>query len=88
MSFWMIDDLVDARIRDIRRQAGKPRTGMHRAGPRPAGGAGRWPRLRSRVGFMLVEAGLHVLATTEPAPRDRPETLRGRQAPHQPRAAP
>ena len=53
MNFGMIDVVVDSHIRDIRRQAGPPRTGARR---------GVWP-LRSRIGFALVEAGLYLQAT-------------------------
>jgi hypothetical protein len=52
MNFGMIDVLVDSHISDIRRQAGPLRTG-----------ADAWARLRSRIGFALVEAGLHLQAT-------------------------
>jgi hypothetical protein len=29
----------------------------------------RWPRMRARVGYALVEAGLHLLSTASPAQR-------------------
>ena len=66
MNPWMISDLADSHAREIRRQAAQCRTGRRRPGPRPAQGVSR--ALRHRVGFGLVEAGLHVLATTRPAP--------------------
>jgi hypothetical protein len=73
MNPWMISDLADSHVREIRRQAaeyraGALRTGARRSGARPVHDVNRWLRLRHRVGFGLVEAGLHVLATTKPAP--------------------
>jgi hypothetical protein len=70
MSFGMIDDLVDCHIRDIRRQAAEHRIRAHHSGSRSAGGRDRWPRLRTRIGFTLVEAGLRLLPTTRSGPRD------------------
>ena len=68
MNPWMLSDLADSRAREIRRQAAGYRTGRVRPGPRQATAVNRRLRLRHRVGFGLVEAGLHVLATTRPAP--------------------
>jgi hypothetical protein len=68
MNPWMISDLADSRAREIRRQAAECRTGRRRPVPRPAYGVNHWLRLRHRVGYGLVEAGLHVLASTRPAP--------------------
>ncbi len=64
MNFQMTDDLVGYHIRDIRRQATLGRSGAQ------VMGADRWPGLRSRIGIMLVEAGLHLLATTAPVRPD------------------
>jgi hypothetical protein len=63
MNFGMIDVQVDSHISDIRRQAGPLRTGARRPGWRRASGADTRSRLRSRIGFALVEAGLHLQAT-------------------------
>jgi hypothetical protein len=68
MNPWMISDLADSRARDIRRQAEESRTGRLRPGPRPAYAVNQRLRLRHRVGFGLVEAGLHVLSSARPAP--------------------
>jgi len=48
---------------EIRREAHRSRTGPTGPGARPARGAVRRSRVRRRVGFALVEAGLHLLAT-------------------------
>jgi len=72
MNFGTIDVLVDSHISDIRRQAGSLRTGARRPGSRRASGADARARLRSRIGFALVEAGLHLQATaTRQAPHGR-----------------
>ena len=63
MNFGMIGVLVDSHVSDIRRQAGPLRTGACRRGSRRASGADARARLRSRIGFALVEAGLHLQAT-------------------------
>ena len=68
MNPWMISDLADSHVREIRRQAAEYRTRRRRPGPRPTHHVSRSLRLRHRVGFGLVEAGLRVLATTKPAP--------------------
>ena len=63
MNFGMIGLLGGNHISEIRRQAGRLRTGPSGHGPSPASGsAGRAP-LRSRIGFVLVEVGLHLQAT-------------------------
>jgi hypothetical protein len=69
MNPWMLSDLADSHRSEMRRQAAQRRS---RARPRESQpmrsvshGRGR---LRRRVGFGLVEAGLHVLATTRSAP--------------------
>jgi hypothetical protein len=68
MNPWILSDLADCRVREMRRRADEYRTGRLRPGPRPKYVVNRRLRLRHRVGFGLVEAGLHVLATTRPAP--------------------
>lgn len=62
MNFGLIDVLVDGHAHDIRRQAAPRRTSA-RGRSWPAGAAPGWARLRGRIGFALVEAGLHLLAT-------------------------
>ena len=60
MNFGMIDVLVSSHTGDIRRQAASRRTAARcRESWTAAGRAGR-PGLRSRVGFALVEMGLHL----------------------------
>jgi hypothetical protein len=67
MNPWIISDLADSHVREMRRQAAERRTGARR--PRPAAyRVDRRLQLRHRVGFGLVEAGLRVLASTRPAP--------------------
>jgi hypothetical protein len=78
MNPWLSSALADARgrelrgeppgsqAREIRRDGAPSWIGLADTGARPARGAGRGPRVRHRVGFALVEAGLHLLAS---APR-------------------
>jgi hypothetical protein len=69
----MIDALADCHLRDVRRQAAQRRIrppGARAPGARARCGGDRRQRLRSRIGFMLVEAGFHLLATTGSIPRD------------------
>jgi hypothetical protein len=61
MRLCMIDALVDGHVDDIRRQVSATRAGTSR-GSRPASGTAGSGWLRSRLGFALVEAGLHLLA--------------------------
>jgi hypothetical protein len=68
MNPWMMSDLADCHAREIRREADERRAGARRPGPRRAYSVNPWRQLRHRVGFGLVEAGLHVLASTRPAP--------------------
>ncbi len=51
------DSTVAGRLAALRR------TGPRGRGSQPANRAARRPQLRSRVGFALVEAGLHLQAT-------------------------
>jgi hypothetical protein len=64
----MITSLADERAREIGRQMAQSKTRGRRPGSREAHSAATWPGVRRRLGFGLVEAGLHVLATTRPAP--------------------
>ena len=68
MNPWILSDLADTRVREMRRQADECRTAGRRPRPRRVHGVNRRLQLRHRVGIGLVEAGLHVLATTRPAP--------------------
>jgi hypothetical protein len=69
MNPWMLSDLADSHQREMRREATRRRSQAPPRKSQPAqsvsGGRGR---LRQRVGFGLVEAGLHVLATTRSMP--------------------
>ena len=69
MNPWMLSDLADSHRREMRREAAQRRCQARPADSRAMrsenGGAGR---LRRRVGFGLVKAGLHVLATTRSVP--------------------
>ena len=69
MNPWMLSELADSHVSEIRRGAAQRRSQARSREPKPmrsvSGGRGR---LRRRVGFGLVEAGLHVLATTRSTP--------------------
>jgi hypothetical protein len=69
MNPWMLSELADSHVREIRREAAQRRgqAWPRESQPRRAVRGGRG-RLRRRVGFGLVEAGLHVLATTRSTP--------------------
>jgi len=58
MNFGMIDVLVGNHTSHI--QATARRATARGRGPRPAAGATSRPGLRSRIGFALVEVGLHL----------------------------
>jgi hypothetical protein len=69
MNPWMLGDLAVSRQREIRRDAARRRSQARPRESRPVPSvSGVRVRLRHRIGFGLVEAGLHVLATTRPAP--------------------
>ena len=55
-----------SQAREGRPEAGRSRIGPPGTGTRPARGALLGSRVRHRVGFALVEAGLHLLATASP----------------------
>ena len=69
MNPWMLSDLADSHVRELLRKAAQRRSQARPRQSQPirsvSGGPGR---LRRRVGFGLVEAGLHVLATTRSMP--------------------
>jgi hypothetical protein len=60
----LLEALAAARASEIRRQAARSPVRARPARSRPAA----WSACR-RTGFALVEAGLHLLATTGPQPR-------------------
>lgn len=64
MNPWLIDSMAQYRVRDLRHEAAQRpgRSGQPRS--RPARPPYRGSGLRTRIGFSLVEAGLHLLATT------------------------
>lgn len=70
----MLDTVADQHIRELRRQATRRQATRRQAAARhrdrPAGDAGPLPRLRSRLGFVLVEAGFCLLASARLASRD------------------
>ena len=69
MNPWMLSDLADSRVREIRREAARRRRQARPRESQPIRTASGGPgRLRQRVGFGLVEAGLRVLATTRSTP--------------------
>jgi len=75
MSYRMIDALVTMHTQEVRRQVARCRSGRHHAGPAPAGtvrptaNAVHPAGLRNRIGFALIEAGLHLSASgREPKP--------------------
>lgn len=72
MNAWMLHALADSRRQEMWREGGGYRHELAR--PAPAAPAvdptrQRWPRMRRQVGYALVEAGLHLLATGGPATR-------------------
>jgi hypothetical protein len=77
MSFAMTDALVRDHMRDVRHQVARCRGRSTQPGqdnsqfhgqPDPRRASPRLPRLRSQVGYRLVQAGLHLLADA-PQPR-------------------
>jgi hypothetical protein len=67
MNVWQLCALADDRRRDIRRDArSHPRRAPHQTQLH----ARRDLRVRRQIGYLMVEAGLHLLATAGPA---RPE---------------
>lgn len=71
MNPWLLNALADSRCREMRQDAAVRREGGFRRCPGlpPAPAAHRWPRMRRQVGYALVEAGLHLLATDGSAAR-------------------
>jgi len=66
MNHSVMCELARSRAGEIRHQAARSRASAGRPGPWRARPAGGWPAQRRQIGFRLVEAGLHVLATTRP----------------------
>ena len=54
-------DMVNARISELRELAAQNATGARRDRDR-----GRAPRLRRRIGLVMIDAGTRMLATTQP----------------------
>jgi hypothetical protein len=69
MNPWMLQAMADSRCRELRRDAAAHADDAPRPAWRPAPAGPRWPQMRRQVGYALVEAGLHLLATEGPAPR-------------------
>jgi hypothetical protein len=70
MNPWLIDGMAKCRTRDFRHEAAQRRGRSDQPRSRPARPPYRGPSLRTWIGFALVEAGLHLLATTaKPASR-------------------
>jgi hypothetical protein len=69
MNPWMLHAMADSRGEEMRRGAARYRGGVLRPASPAAPAAHLWPRTRRQVGYALVEAGLHLLATAGPAPR-------------------
>ncbi len=59
------EDLAAGHIRDLRRQATRYRAAGTGPKPSPLTSRHSWPRLRRRIGFTLVEAGLNLLTGPE-----------------------
>jgi hypothetical protein len=57
--------LADQHISELRRQAAQNAAGAHRDGDRS-----RAPRLRRRIGLVMIDAGSRMLATTQPVTTD------------------
>jgi hypothetical protein len=74
MNFGTIDVVVASHIDGVRRQAAAGRVTASGRELRAAPGAAGRPglRLRSRIGFALVEAGLHLQANGRPVGGTRP----------------
>jgi hypothetical protein len=64
MNPMLLEAVAAARASEIRRHAARSPIRVRRARSRSAA----WSACRRRTGFALVEAGLHLLATTGPQP--------------------
>jgi hypothetical protein len=71
MNFRMTDIQVEQHMQDVRRQVARGRARSACRDRARAASASRVPRLRRRVGFTLIEAGLRLLAADNAA-RIRP----------------
>jgi hypothetical protein len=69
MSPWALHAMADSRCREMRRDVALHTDGIPHPPSRPVTARQRWPRMRRQVGYALVEAGLHLLATAGPASR-------------------
>jgi hypothetical protein len=68
MNPWLMDGMAQYRARDLRHEAAQRRGRSGQPRSRPARPPYRGSGLRTRIGFSLVEAGLHLLATTATQP--------------------
>jgi hypothetical protein len=57
--------MTDEHIDELRRQAAQSGTGSHRNRDRT-----RAPRLRRRIGLVMIDTGSRMLATTQPVTTD------------------
>jgi len=64
MNPWLMDGMAQYRARDLRQEAAQRRGRSGQPRSRPPRPPHRGSGLRTRIGFGLVEAGLHLLATT------------------------
>jgi hypothetical protein len=78
MNIGTVQALVDNHIGEIRHQAAPRRAGARGRESWPAAGAASRPGLRSRIGFALVEAGLHLQITASPKSGSGPMRLNER----------
>jgi hypothetical protein len=64
MNQHLMNELVSDRIHDITHQAAQSRRPSELRAARPATGHPDRPRLRRRIGFTLIEAGVRLLASS------------------------
>ena len=69
MNPWMLHAMADSRRREVLHDAARHANRTPRLVWRPVPIALHWPRMRRQVGYVLVEAGLRLLATDGSAPR-------------------
>jgi hypothetical protein len=69
MNPWMLQAMADSRRQELRRDAARYADDIPRPARRAAPIAPAWPHMRRQVGYVLVEAGLRLLAADGPTPR-------------------